>query len=200
MSGTQQSVEVTVTRSAIGLCYPLLQKGVALSITVGVSIMELLTSQFGIAPEYIKNKIQTIFLDGVPVDDEEMTIIEDGVTLALSSAMPGLAGAILRKGSHLKRMRREISSVVPEDITTVHRGEITMKFFNLLLPDLGRLFLEKGVWVDGKDVQELIKRCHYAGNGLIGVIVNGVPFPLEKLNGVGEQVVGRVFLTVKIEE
>jgi len=69
-----------------------------ISATVGCSIKNLLCNQFDITPEYLSDRISTIFLNGKPVDDVESAIIKDNSILALSGAMPGLVGATFRKG------------------------------------------------------------------------------------------------------
>jgi hypothetical protein len=85
--------------------FQLLQQGFAVKVQAGCSVKTLLCEQLGLSPEYLEERIQTIFLDGRPVDDVNSAIIEDGSTLALSAAMPGLAGATLRKGGYYAPMR-----------------------------------------------------------------------------------------------
>ena len=82
----------------------LLQQGIMVRIQAGWSIKKLLGEQLGLTPEYVDREIKTIFLDGQAVDDLEKSILANGSILALSGAMPGLAGASLRraggKGGH----------------------------------------------------------------------------------------------------
>ena len=47
----------------------LLQQGLRIETTVGVSVPELLIRHLGLNPELIEEKIQTIFLNGKAVDD-----------------------------------------------------------------------------------------------------------------------------------
>jgi hypothetical protein len=140
---------------------------------IGCSIETLLCKQFGLSAEYLGKRIQTIFLDGRPVDDVNSTIIEHGSTLALSAAMPGLAGATLRKGSFYASMRSQISY---REVTTskpLQEGIILLKLFNLLLKELGPTFLKQGVWINGKDLSDFFRGqpddfwagCHMAQLG-----------------------------------
>ena len=69
--------------------FSLLQKGIIVRARSGCSLTAFLREQAEAAPETIE-KIQSIFLDGSPVDDLDRTIIKDGSILALSAAMPGL--------------------------------------------------------------------------------------------------------------
>jgi len=61
---------------------------------VGLSVKKVLCEQWGISPEYLDKRVKTIFLNGNAVDDIDKAILQDGSTLALSAAMPGLAGPL----------------------------------------------------------------------------------------------------------
>jgi len=138
---------------------PLLQKGFQVRVQVGRSLKHLLCEQCGINPEYLTDRIQTIFLDGKVVDNVETTTIKDGAIIALSAAMPGLAGATLRTGGLLAAFRDGLTH--EEDAETVEShelGMVTMKLFNLLVRELGPVFLEKGIWVTKQDAESLVKR------------------------------------------
>ncbi|MCX5908268.1 MAG: hypothetical protein NTY64_14075, partial [Deltaproteobacteria bacterium] len=78
--------------------FPLFQQGIRLKVRVGCSLKQLLGEQLGLAPDYLEERVQTLFLDGKVVDDLENAFIRDGSVIALSAALPGLAGATLRRG------------------------------------------------------------------------------------------------------
>ncbi len=103
------NVSLTIDTSLIPAFSQLLQNGFWLKGDVECSVKSFLCEQFGIEPEYLEKRIQTIFLDGQPVDDVKTAILRDGATLSLSAAMPGLAGAVMRKGGFYARMRDQIS-------------------------------------------------------------------------------------------
>jgi len=124
---------------------------------IGCSIESLLCGQFGLSPEYLNERVQTLFLDGKPVDDVKSTIIKDGSTLALSAAMPGLAGAMMRKRGYYSGMRREISHGEDTQQVSARRGTICLKLFNLLVHEIGPALLENGVLVKGSGLEELFK-------------------------------------------
>jgi len=125
---------------------------------VGSTIKSLLCQQFGLSPEYLENRIQTIFLDGKPVDNVDSATVKQGSTVALSAALPGLAGATLRRGGYYAPMRSQISHREEAAPEPHHEGMIFLKLFNLLLKELGPSFLKRGIWVKGKDLSDLFKR------------------------------------------
>ncbi len=120
---------------------------------VNCSIKDMLCNQFNVAPDYLSERISTIFLNGKPVDSVETAIIQDGDVLALSGAMPGLVGATFRKGGALSIFRSSITHRSNEDqIDKPVKGMITLKLFNLLVPEMGHLFLEKGLRITAGDL------------------------------------------------
>ena len=60
--------------------FPLLQKGFALGVLAGFPLRAFLRDGLGLTAEYIEARIQTIFLDGKPVDDIDTALIRDGAT------------------------------------------------------------------------------------------------------------------------
>ena len=138
--------------------YQLLGHGFSLNIRTGCSVKDLLCEQLGIHENYLARRIQTIFLNGKVVDDQNSAIVEENATLALSGAMPGLVGAILRSGGFYAAMRRQISHEKTNPAQREQTGNITLKLLNLVVKDLGPTFLQRGVWIKGDTLQEFIKR------------------------------------------
>ncbi len=151
-------LHLTLRMDGIPLFFPLLQKGFMLEARVGCSVRALLLDQLGLSAEYIERRIQTIFLDGKPVDDLDRATIRDGSTLALSSALPGLLGATLRRGGYYAAMRSQITHRAEDVSQLITDGRIIMKLFNLLLGELGPQFLERGIWVKAEDLSVLLKK------------------------------------------
>ena len=127
-------------------------------VQAGSSIKSLLCQQFGLSPEYVENRIQTIFLDGKPVDNVDSATVKQGSTVALSAALPGLVGATLRRGGYYAPMRSQISYREEAAPEPHHEGMIFLKLFNMLLKELGPSFLKRGIWIKGKDLSDLFKR------------------------------------------
>ena len=138
--------------------FQLLGEGVKMVVPTNCSVKELLCQHLDIQEEYLKNRIQTLILNGKAVDNVDSATVGEGSTLALSGAMPGLVGAILRSGGVLAPMRRQISHSQTESGAKHDTGEVKLKLFNLVVRELGPAFLKKGVWIKGNRLQEFISQ------------------------------------------
>jgi hypothetical protein len=65
--------------------------------------------------------------------------------VALSSALPGLVGATLRRGGFYACLRDSINYRQEDLPVDTRPGTITIKLFNLLMDELGPVFLKKGI-------------------------------------------------------
>ena len=141
-------------KGSLSSFFPLLQKGFAVKTQAGNSIKNLLCEQFHVNADYLEDRIQTIFLDGKPVDDAETARVKNGCTVALSAAMPGLVGSTFRRGGALAAFRNGITYREQDDIPEEDRAEtVTVKLFNLLVGELGPAFLQEGIWVKKEDAE-----------------------------------------------
>jgi hypothetical protein len=166
-------VRLTVKVQFVPLFFPILQKGFVQKIEVGCSVMALLSGQLGLSEAYIENRIQTIFLNGKPIDDMHTAIIRDGASLALSSAMPGVLGATLRRGGYYSRMRSQITHVEDSESLPCADGRIIVKLFNLTIRELGPMFLERGIWIEAEDLRDFFKsQWHALAGGCIRATVD----------------------------
>jgi len=156
--------------------FPLLQQGFNVRARVGCGIRELLCSQFGIDPDYLKQRITTIFLNSKPVDDSDATRVADGATLALSAAMPGLVGATMRRGGYYAAMRGGITHHESSAGAEEKYGEIRIKLFNLLMAELGPGFLQQGIIVSTAALANLLaKQASDFWEGWSEIRLNGKP-------------------------
>jgi hypothetical protein len=115
----------------------LLQRGVGIAGGAGATVREFLEEVLGIEAAYVEEKLQTVFLDGQPVDDFDRAVVRPGAVLALSSAMPGLAGATMRRGGFYARMREGITHEGDDPADRIHEdGVVVVKLFNRPLADL----------------------------------------------------------------
>jgi hypothetical protein len=114
-----------------------------------------LTEDLGIDADYIEHRIQTVFLDGHPVDDVKETTVTDGAVLALSAAMPGLVGATMRRSGVLAGFRDTITYRASDACASDAEGFVTIKLFNLLVRELGPGFLERAIWVEAPVLADL---------------------------------------------
>ena len=152
------NLSLTLEKTLIPIFYHFLSKGFVIQAQLGCTAKELLCGQLGIRDDYLEERIQTIFLDNKTVDDVNSAVIREGSILALSAAMPGVLGATLRKGGRYAPMRRQIShdKDMPSDLHK--KGEVTIKLFNLIVRELGPLFLERGIRVKGEDFYDIVAR------------------------------------------
>jgi hypothetical protein len=175
-------VSLTLDASLIPAFSQLLQSGFWLKGDVECNVKSFLCEQFGIAPEYLERRIQTIFLDGQPVDDVKTAMVRDGATLSLSAAMPGLAGAVMRKGGFYAPMRDQISYKRDATSCSVQPGRVFVKLFNLPLQELGPIFLKRGIWIDGYIFKNIITiRLADFRTGCKEVLVDGRRFDPDQL-------------------
>jgi hypothetical protein len=138
-----QHIELIVPKEKIGPYTTLLQSGISLECRVGQPIGVFLCSLPGFDMEYIVDRIQTIFLDGNAIDDMETLFSNSAPVLALSAAMPGLAGAIFRKNSLHAALRTSDSknTLVSQ---TDKKILVCLKLFNMIATEKGPGLLEKG--------------------------------------------------------
>jgi len=146
MNVLHPKIEMTVESNDFSVFQGLFSYGFMINVETGNSLLDVLCRQVCISERYLNDRVQTIFLNGNVVDDLTREIVEDDAVIALSAAMPGLAGAVFRKGGIFSPMRA--CSAQREDVPSGgHTGLVTLKFFNLIAADLGPGFLKKGILV-----------------------------------------------------
>lgn len=148
-------LELHFQKNLMPAFFPLLQQGFYIEISAG-NIQDRLCQICNLEPEKLRGLIQTLFLNGKPVDDMEKAFIKNGDCLALSAAMPGLVGATMRSGGVLAGFRRTISHRPPQIQNNIQNGIVTIKLFNLLIKELGPRFLRKGILVELEDFHNLM--------------------------------------------
>jgi hypothetical protein len=195
------AVTLKIEPSALSVFYPLLQHGIRVLVSPGKSIQDFLCVQMGLEPEYVRERILSIMLDGKPVDDPETAALLAGSSLALSSGMPGLVGAVLRRGSPLASLRGTITYRESEAAGTKEEGIICVKLFNLIMTDLGFRFLEHGILINTGVLAEFLKENRPRLNEKCrGIQINGNPVSLRKFNEGGFVGQKEIFLSVVARE
>jgi hypothetical protein len=150
-------VQISLPPAAIGGLYSLMGQGISVETSLGVSIQQLLEEHLHFGGDYIRDRIQTIFINGQAVDCEGEIMVHEGDVIALSAAMPGLVGATLRKGGHLSAMRSNISRASSHETAKSKRGRVNIKLFNLIAREMGPKMLSQGVWISGAQLAETIQ-------------------------------------------
>ena len=135
--------------------YLLLQNGFYLEVEVGCTIEELFLNQLNLSPDFIKTRIQGIFLNGKPADHSDTAIVRDGARLTLSGTMPGLAGMSLRSGP-LAVFRHGITHRETGDYNYSGKGSIQLKLLNLLMKYMGPGLLQKGIYLQATSLADYL--------------------------------------------
>lgn len=144
-------VFVTVEQNNFSFYTTLLQSGIDIKTSRDQTMVDFLNNLPGFTLDFISTKIETIFLNGTPVDDLDAVFTGESPVLAISASMPGLAGAIFRRNSFHTALRSDIKKQVTpqcrkEDIT------VTLKLFNTIALARGEELLRKGVTLTSKNV------------------------------------------------
>ncbi|NOX19912.1 MAG: hypothetical protein GXO99_01425 [Nitrospirae bacterium] len=148
------------TRELLTNLLPLLQQGILMKVTAGSSVRDFLISNLCLDEEYIDRRIQSILLNGRPVDDPSGAKIKDGVTIALSSSMPGLVGATLRRCSPVASLRSTLTYKESSNIKSNCQATVRLKLFNLIMSEIGPFMLKQGVMVEAKRIQEILNKLN----------------------------------------
>jgi hypothetical protein len=183
MNNPTTILHLTVKKDRVPAFSPLLTKGFIVKTKVGCSVQELICRHLGLSADYMEHRLQTIFLDGKAVDNVKDAVVGQGATLALSAAMPGLAGATLRRGGAYASMRRQITHTDHPKNPMVRDGTIVLKLFNLVAKEIGSMFLTQGIWVSGKDLQKLFRKApEHLWEGCYTVQIDGVDRSVDELS------------------
>lgn len=132
-----------------------LQSGFFCSTIQGETLVSFLSSLPGFTEDYIANRLQTIFLNGDSVDDTNLVFSEEFATLALSAAMPGLAGSLFRKCSPLTSLRK--TAVQKQPSQSKSAVVVQVKLFNVIAVEKGKELLAKGVVLNSEDLLSFLK-------------------------------------------
>jgi hypothetical protein len=194
-------LSLVIDKNQLHYLFLILQSGFFLKIQVGCSLKTFLMGEIGLSPEFIEERIQTIFLDGQPVDDLDSAIVKDGSSLALSSAMPGLVGAAMRRGGFYGALRSSITYRETGKPDMVHEGTVQIKLYNLLMKELGALFLMKGIYLSSADLAGFLSNQPESfWMGCKGVSLDDEPLSVDGLlkgNGLSQHEL--TYFTVRIE-
>lgn len=144
-----EKVVMTFANGQFKAFVELLQQGFRVRARVGGSIRDVVCDELGVTDQYLDQRINTIFLDGKPVDDTRHAIIREESTLALSASMPGFVGAAFRKSGFYAIMRKQITHEKEEAAASGKQGFFVLKLYNFVADELGPLFLEEGIYLKG---------------------------------------------------
>lgn len=129
----------------------IMQSGVGLRRTVGLSMAEFLSDQLELSPEQLA-LADALVLDGMPVDDPAAAIVPDGGRLALAAGLPGIAGLAMKSDSAVKVLRATITHLKQEE-PDPRPGRVLLSLYSLVLPLLAAHFLSRGVLIKAAQFQ-----------------------------------------------
>jgi len=142
---------------ALAALTPLAMEGFGVRVAAGRTLRETLTQDLGLSPDYVERRVQTVFLDGSPVDDIDADHARPGGTLALAGALPGVAGIAMRRGSPVGVFREGVTHHDATEPPAMERSlPLTLKLFNIVAAECLALVLARGVDVRPGRLAELL--------------------------------------------
>ncbi len=189
-------LEIEVPEERLAVFFPLLGGGFGLHTEVDLPLTEWFGRQPGLTVDYLRGRVQTIFLDGRAVDDADKAVIRDGATLALSAAMPGLVGATFRKGGRYAALRSAISYEAQDLRAGARKGLLTLKLFNMVAAEIGPVFLQRGIRLEGELLANFLTRLpRHFRQGIRSVQLDGRPVAFSDL---GAGITGKPHVWLKV--
>ncbi|MBU0945131.1 MAG: hypothetical protein KKE53_11850 [Proteobacteria bacterium] len=154
------TVSLTVDTDALAKFTTLLQGGFFLEVPQKTRIGDLLVSLPGFSQEYINERVQTIFLGGLPADDVDQQLFGLDAVLAISAAMPGLAGAIFRKNGIHASLRTTAEKVPLKSAQADVPIKIRLKLFNMIAVEKGEEILANGCMISASSLKNFLSYRH----------------------------------------
>lgn len=176
----------------------LLQAGILEERSAATTIGEFLASLPGFTSHYIRERIETIFLNGLPVDDLQTRMGGPSPELAISASMPGLAGAIFRKNSVHAALRTSQTDSLPGTARSSEKIIIRLKFFNSIASEKGGIILQNGCLMNCDSVLKFINYRRQLFSHLLALHWNDKAISLDDLGTLLPQA-ENVFLRIQEE-
>lgn len=152
------TLTLTVSNKLLVMFFQLLEQGFIMESSVGCSARDFICGQLGMERQYLEERVQTIFLDHNPVDNLDSAVIREESILALSAAMPGLAGATLRKGGRFAALRNQISYESGAACGPGQKTKVTVKLFNVVAKELGEILFQRGIRIKSSNFVWLVEK------------------------------------------
>jgi len=174
--------ELTLTIHHLDLPFytTLLQSGIEIKSSSNESMGHFLNRLPGFTIDYVSDTVQTIFLNSTAVDDLTKPLGTNSPVLAISAAMPGLAGAIFRRNSFHAALRTSTDTTVftkKESKPTV----VTLKLFNSIALERGVELLEMGVCIRTLPLINLFTKKAALLKKIITIQLSSMPAKKENL-------------------
>lgn len=147
---------VCASQDQLAALTPLGREGLGVRLTAGRTLRDTLTEDLRLCPDCVEQRIQTIFLDGSPVDDIDADQARPGCALALAGALPGVAGIAMRRGSPVGVFREGITHHAQAAAPTPATFPATLKLFNSVAVECLVTVLTLGVEIPPARLAELL--------------------------------------------
>ena len=156
MAPTRQ-LTIFAPAEALEALTPLAREGFGVDVAAGVCLRHTLAQDLGLGDECVEKRIQTVFLDGSPVDDIDSDHARPGSVLALAGALPGVAGIAMQRGSRIGVYREGITHQAEAELPPSGRTlRITLKLFNVVAVECLAQVLAHGVELRSGRFAELL--------------------------------------------
>jgi hypothetical protein len=197
--------------NSISMFFPIVRNGFLVRAEAGITLEAFLCEHAGIPERYLREQVQTIFLDGGVVDDPAASRIGAGSVAALSAALPGVAGAAFRKQGEVSAIRSGITRRdealpggpgPPAADGRAAKGApvlVVLKLFNLVARDLGPRLLERGVIAPAEAVRVILCDSGAPDRAVLSARLDGRTIEAAELCAGGLSLSGQVFLGVAIQ-
>jgi hypothetical protein len=159
----------------------LLQSGIYVDVEQGTSIDALLFGLPGFSEEYVKTNVQTIFLNGLPADNLQQQLFGKEAVIAISAAMPGLAGAIFRKDGVHASLRTTTAGMLSSQDAPEAPITIRLKLFNMIAMDRGEQLFRDSCVISAKSLDQFLNYRPPLLAAIQNIMVDGSVFDTEKL-------------------
>ena len=144
------TLKCTIADKDLARLVTFLQSGFFLTTQNGTPFLSVLLSLPGFTNDYIRSDIGTLFLNGDAIDDFDLPLTGTTATIALSSAMPGLCGTILKKGSPHAALRK--TRVAAPAVSSGAEVLVQIKLFNTIALERGPELIKHGVRIRAADL------------------------------------------------
>ncbi len=148
----------------------------------GDTILSFLLTLDGFSESYIESEVQTVFYNGDALDDLETELAGATATIALGSAMPGLAGAIMKKGSICGAFRK--NRAIIDRASSGAPVTVRVKLFNTVARERGPRLLRSGVNIEVKDLLSFLSNRPQLVNALKNMRFRGKAVQPGELAGI----------------
>ncbi len=150
-SGPLFPLHIERAGSAWGLVF---QSGVEIGCLTGITLGRALSDGLGLSTEQLAG-VDTLLLDGMPVDTPEHAMLRNGARLALAAGLPGIAGLAMKRGSAVRALRAGITHAdETADMAAVPApGRIVLFLYSLAMPRLAPHFLRRGIFLSAAQLE-----------------------------------------------